>query len=451
MNYENTYLSQIRLYRYSGYHKSKVSNSSNIFFQSNSEESNFLHDEEEQNSKSSTLKERRKRETKEEKFQRFIQEQLNQPSFSGVKNSLELELSALRNQELSKKENNSYAERIALAELSSDGSVRWAPDPQNPHSHLEGDTCFVNGTRVPPHLEHWILDPFGDKRPRDRKLAKREKILARLEMKRLARQRKRLLHRADLNNIENIMTGEETLTPPGEIKTQTSELASFPDVTNSTTVVSSDTDDVISHRLPLLTSVFKHTSVRQLRVAHLIEQTLQNILTHHKFLSGPPSLALAQAKSQDKHSVQYSPIWSLLQIRKPRPPERPSLQETLGTSHYLLGSVFQRAHVQITRVEVTRDLHFAKVWWKCLPGHEEAVQREFDLLGVQLRTLLTIRIQLKHSPQLIFIHDAPKQIQIELNTRLDQIEAELRKNPSNDSTNISSLLRRRLKHFPEDK
>jgi ribosome-binding factor A len=314
----------------------------------------------------------------------------------------------------------------------------------------------VNDTRVPPHLEHWFLDPLGDKRPRDRILAKREKVLAQLAMKQLARQRKRLIYREDLNNIEsfddeNIVTGEEMTTPSREINTQS--LGSTPpsvDDTSLTTTVNSDADDVVSHRLPLPKSAFKQTSVRQRRVAHLIEQTLQNILAHHKFLSGPPSLALAQAKPQDKRSKKHSPIWNILQIPKPRPPERPSLQETLGTSHYLIGSTFQRAHVQITRVEVTNDLHFAKVWWKCLPGHEEAVQREFDLLGVQLRTLLTIRIQLKHSPQLIFIHDTPKQIQIELNTRLDQIEAELRKDPFKDSTIISSLLNPH-KFFQEDK
>jgi ribosome-binding factor A len=169
-------------------------------------------------------------------------------------------------------------------------------------------------------------------------------------------------------------------------------------------------------------------SVRQHRVARLLEQTLQNILTHHIFYSGPPSLALSQKTSNRKKHIKssqsprapnYSPS-SSLESRSPL---------EVGAAQYIYGSVFQRAHVYVKRVEVSRDLLHAKVFWQCLPGHEDAVKREFELVGPQIRTLLTTRVQLKYSPQLTFIHDTIKQAHIELNARLDQIEEELKQYP----------------------
>jgi len=45
---------------------------------------------------------------------------------------------------------------------------RWQETPE----HGEREVCYINSTRVPEHLEHWITNPNGVKRTRDRKLVK---------------------------------------------------------------------------------------------------------------------------------------------------------------------------------------------------------------------------------------------------------------------------------------
>jgi ribosome-binding factor A len=397
-----------------------------------------------QSNKAAETKE--KNEQKDEAFKRFQQEREEHPQFGGLGAGLASSFTQFGNERRSMDLNNKYAERMAFAEINSGGTVRWAPDPRNPHSLLEGDTCFVNNTRVPPHLEHWILDPFGDKRPRDRKMAKREKALTRQTLKHLSRQRRRL---GDMTT-ENIEEFDSDSKPLSEVATEPSEERAG--ATNlSSSIFSPDTDTtaiihdpVTSTLMPPSASAFKHTTIRQRRVAHLIEETMQSILTHHTFLTGPPSLALAQSSSKSRRKQVPSPP-DLLQGPKIKPPRKPSLLETLGPSQHLTGSSFQRAQVQITHVEVSRNLLHAKIWWRCLPGHEEAVKRDFELLSVQLRTLLTVRIQLKYSPQLIFIRDAPKQIHAELNARLDQIEKELKQYSSSDDNLISSSLFENIK------
>jgi ribosome-binding factor A len=51
-----------------------------------------------------------------------------------------------------------------------DNRVQWRWQESNEHG--ERELCYINSTRVPEHLEHWITNPNGIKRERDRKLVK---------------------------------------------------------------------------------------------------------------------------------------------------------------------------------------------------------------------------------------------------------------------------------------
>lgn len=51
-----------------------------------------------------------------------------------------------------------------------DNRIQWRW--QESSEHGEREVCYVNSTRVPEHLEHWITNPNGVKRARDRKLVK---------------------------------------------------------------------------------------------------------------------------------------------------------------------------------------------------------------------------------------------------------------------------------------
>ncbi len=51
-----------------------------------------------------------------------------------------------------------------------DSRIQWRY--QESSEHGEREVCYINNTRVPEHLEHWITNPNGVKRARDRKLVK---------------------------------------------------------------------------------------------------------------------------------------------------------------------------------------------------------------------------------------------------------------------------------------
>lgn len=65
--------------------------------------------------------------------------------------------------------------------------------------------------------------------------------------------------------------------------------------------------------------------------------------------------------------------------------------------------IFERSQIELTDLDITFDLKTCTVYWKCKPGYEEPVARELERGKRTLRHMMTSSVNLKSSPQLIFV------------------------------------------------
>lgn len=61
--------------------------------------------------------------------------------------------------------------------------------------------------------------------------------------------------------------------------------------------------------------------------------------------------------------------------------------------------------VNLTAVEITNDLSFAKVYFTCMDEDKDKVLEELELAKGFLRTKLADVIDIRHTPELVFSYD----------------------------------------------
>ena len=61
--------------------------------------------------------------------------------------------------------------------------------------------------------------------------------------------------------------------------------------------------------------------------------------------------------------------------------------------------------VNLTAVEITSDLSFAKVYFTCMNEDKDKVLAELDEAKGFLRTKLANTIDIRHTPELVFVYD----------------------------------------------
>ena len=61
--------------------------------------------------------------------------------------------------------------------------------------------------------------------------------------------------------------------------------------------------------------------------------------------------------------------------------------------------------VNLTAVEITNDLSFAKVYFTCMDEDKDKVMEELNNAKGFLRTKLADVIEIRHTPELVFVYD----------------------------------------------
>ena len=61
--------------------------------------------------------------------------------------------------------------------------------------------------------------------------------------------------------------------------------------------------------------------------------------------------------------------------------------------------------INLTAVEITNDLSFAKVYFTCMDSDKDKVMEELSSAKGFLRTKLAETIDIRHTPELIFCYD----------------------------------------------
>ncbi len=61
--------------------------------------------------------------------------------------------------------------------------------------------------------------------------------------------------------------------------------------------------------------------------------------------------------------------------------------------------------VNLTAVEITNDLSFAKVYFTCMDEDKDKVLEELNNAKGFLRTKLADVIEIRHTPELVFVYD----------------------------------------------
>ncbi len=81
--------------------------------------------------------------------------------------------------------------------------------------------------------------------------------------------------------------------------------------------------------------------------------------------------------------------------------------------------------VTITKVEISKDLSNAKVWFSCLGDAvaRERTQDALDRSGGYIRSLLKKRLRLKVIPQFVFRYDDTVELSIAMAAKLDQLKS----------------------------
>ena len=62
--------------------------------------------------------------------------------------------------------------------------------------------------------------------------------------------------------------------------------------------------------------------------------------------------------------------------------------------------------VNLTAVEITNDLSFARVFFTCMDEDKDKVLEELESAKGFLRTKLANTIEIRHTPELVFIYDS---------------------------------------------
>lgn len=85
-------------------------------------------------------------------------------------------------------------------------------------------------------------------------------------------------------------------------------------------------------------------------------------------------------------------------------------------------TVLSSGLISFLRVEVSRDLLHAKVYWEC-PDHQAALaERELERATSAIRHLVTQAVQMKYSPEISFVRETSSQLQQEVHEILNKVE-----------------------------
>ncbi len=96
--------------------------------------------------------------------------------------------------------------------------------------------------------------------------------------------------------------------------------------------------------------------------------------------------------------------------------------------------------VTITRVELSKDLRHAKVWFSCLGDKEERERSQEALDGASrfIYGLIKKRLRLKIIPEIVFRYDESIAVSIELSERLDRLKQSTKEPPDPSSPSASA-------------
>ena len=90
--------------------------------------------------------------------------------------------------------------------------------------------------------------------------------------------------------------------------------------------------------------------------------------------------------------------------------------------------------VSITRAEVAPDLKIAKVYFSCI-GDEKEVQKALKGAVGALRHALAVRLNLRITPDLLFVHDRSLEHGARIAELLEQIHAKDKPEPKEENHN----------------
>jgi len=78
-------------------------------------------------------------------------------------------------------------------------------------------------------------------------------------------------------------------------------------------------------------------------------------------------------------------------------------------------TLFHRAMVNVTDVEITRDLLKAKVYWDCISPYHSSVEKELNETDIvsKIRKIFTSKMNMKYSPELIFKREGKEDYEME--------------------------------------
>lgn len=80
--------------------------------------------------------------------------------------------------------------------------------------------------------------------------------------------------------------------------------------------------------------------------------------------------------------------------------------------------------VCITSVDITNDLSYAKVYFTCMDENRDDVLKELDEAKGFLRSKLCESIDIRHTPELVFVYDTS----IEYGRRIEEVIKEIHEN-----------------------
>jgi ribosome-binding factor A len=90
--------------------------------------------------------------------------------------------------------------------------------------------------------------------------------------------------------------------------------------------------------------------------------------------------------------------------------------------------------VSITRAEVAPDLKIAKVYFSCI-GDEKEVQKALKGAVGALRHALAVRLNLRITPDLLFVHDRSLEHGARIAELLEQIHSKDKPEPKEENNN----------------
>ncbi|OGW97622.1 MAG: ribosome-binding factor A [Omnitrophica WOR_2 bacterium GWA2_45_18] len=91
--------------------------------------------------------------------------------------------------------------------------------------------------------------------------------------------------------------------------------------------------------------------------------------------------------------------------------------------------------VTLTRVDISRDLMYAKVYYSVLGDHQHVEAAKAGLEGARgmVRRLISQRMNMRCTPEIVFIYDKSVEQSCRIEQALEEIRHESGKNPTDDS------------------